>query len=126
MPHRIASGAGMPSSTANLVITIVSEQILQQRASRRRLRERIGVGSDDRACQQRSFRRLGRQRDTALDDAVALGHLEQTGVHDRRQQFVLDLDQLDGFFGDMDVVGGHRGDRVAFVQNLVASQHIRG
>ena len=47
-------------------------------------------------------------------------------IHHRRQRFVVNLDEGQGFFGGVGVDGGHCCHRVALEQRLVAGQHMVG
>ena len=46
------------------------------------------------------------------------------GIQHRGQQFILDFDQFERFFGHMDAVGSHRGNGVAVVEHFVLGQNV--
>ena len=55
---------------------------------------------------------------------VAPGFIATSTRHHRRQNFVLDFDQAQRFFGDMRAGRGDGGDRVAVVEDLVVREDV--
>ena len=58
-----------------------------------------------------------------VQNRSVIGHRFDDVQHGR-QNFVLDVDQLDRFFSDMDCVGGDASDRMPFVEDFFFRQHI--
>ena len=48
----------------------------------------------------------------------------RTHIEHRRENFVVDLNQAYGFFGNVNVVGRDGGDGVAPIQNFIFRQHV--